>query len=495
MTGTALTEAVEFEKIYKLDTVVIPPNKECRRANNPDAIYKSEKGKFGAVVKQIKKLHSEGRPVLVGTISIETSEVLSNMLKKENLSHTVLNAKYHEKEAEIVSRAGQPGAITIATNMAGRGTDIVLGEGVAEKGGLHVLGTERHESRRIDNQLRGRCARQGDPGSSQFFISLEDDLMRIFGSDRLKMMMDRLGMEEEEEIRHSLVSKAIEQAQKRVEGRNFDIRKHLLEYDDVMNRQREIIYEERRLVLESDELDEHIMDMVGEVAEIIETQHLTSESEDEDGGEKAFLEAIQNKFGISTAGFAERAEEPRQLLGFVVETLERVYKEKKVRLTPETFLYLEKSILLQVIDSKWKDHLRSLDDLREGIGLRAYGQRDPLVEYKREAFELFDMMTQSIKDESVEYIFRVDVVRDEKVKSVFNGDQKLVHQEASAFDGGLSGKEEARIQEATSGSMAPPMQARDPEVTRPIRRETEKVGRNDPCPCGSGKKHKKCCGQ
>jgi len=495
MTGTALTEAVEFEKIYKLDTVVIPPNKECQRTNHSDSIYKSEKGKFGAVAKQIKKLHSEGRPVLVGTISIEASEVLSNMLKKENLSHTVLNAKYHEKEAEIVSRAGQPGAITIATNMAGRGTDIVLGEGVAEKGGLHVLGTERHESRRIDNQLRGRCARQGDPGSSQFFISLEDDLMRIFGSDRLKIMMDRLGMEDEEEIRHPLVSKAIEQAQKKVEGRNFDIRKHLLEYDDVMNRQREIIYEERLLVLESDDLDEHVMDMVSEVAEAIEAQHLTSESEDEDGGEKAFLEVIRNKFGISTAGFIERAEEPRQILGFVMDELERVYKEKKERLTPETFLYLEKSILLQVIDSKWKDHLRSLDDLREGIGLRAYGQRDPLVEYKREAFGLFDLMTQSIKDESVEFIFRVDVVSDEKVKSVFSGDQKLTHQEASAFDGGLSAGEEARIQDAeVSGSMAPPMQAREPEVAQPIRRESEKVGRNDPCPCGSGKKYKKCCG-
>jgi len=493
MTGTAITEAVEFEKIYKLDTVIMPTNRPCLREDQPDAIYKTERGKFKAVARRIAELHKKDLPVLVGTISIEKSEYLSNLLRKENLNHTVLNAKYHEKEAEIITRAGQPGSITIATNMAGRGTDIVLGEGVADNGGLHVVGTERHESRRVDNQLRGRCARQGDPGASHFFISLEDDLMRIFGSDKLRSMMDHLGMKEDEEIQHGLVSRAIEQAQKRVEGRNFDIRKHLLEYDDVMNRQREIIYEERRLILESDSLDEHVLDMMNEVTQDIETGHLSSQEAEDEKGEESFLEAIRNKFAISTEGFLEKADEPRQLLGFVMETLEKVYYDKKERLTPETLLYLEKSILLQVIDAKWKDHLRSLDDLREGIGLRAYGQRDPLVEYKREAFQLFDGLTQSIKEESIEFIFRVDVVREEKVKSVFEGEKKLVHEESQAFHHSAGPEEEARIENSSSPRHFAPPSSKSKEPST-IKRESPKVGRNDPCPCGSGKKHKKCCG-
>jgi preprotein translocase subunit SecA len=491
MTGTAATEAVEFEKIYKLETAVIPTNEECIRYDNADAIYKSEKGKFRAVAKKVAEHHKKGLPVLVGTISIEKSEHLSNMLRRENLNHTVLNAKYHEKEAEIITRAGQPGAITIATNMAGRGTDIVLGEGVAAKGGLQVIGTERHESRRVDNQLRGRCARQGDPGASHFFISLEDDLMRIFGSDRLKGMMDRLGMEEEEEIRHPLVSRAIEQAQKRVEGRNFDIRKHLLEYDNVMNRQREIIYEERKLVLESKDLGEHMLDMTREVVEGLEAEHMTSGSAEEDKGEKTFLDAVAKKFGISLKKLEGKSEEPRQVLGYVMEELEHAYKEKRERLTPETMLYLERSILLQVIDAKWKDHLKSLDDLREGIGLRAYGQRDPLIEYKKEAFDLFDAMSHSIKEESTEFVFRIDVVKAERMRSVFEGEQNMIHEETSAFQGGGGVQAE---EAASSEGPLPPPRRRPAGQAAPIKRETPKVGRNDPCPCGSGKKYKKCCG-
>jgi len=496
MTGTALTEAVEFEKIYKLDTVVMPTNRPVRRLDNADSIYKTENGKFRAVVKEIMRMNKEGRPVLVGTISIEKSEHLSALLKRENLNHTVLNAKYHEKEAEIISRAGQPASITIATNMAGRGTDIVLGEGVAAKGGLHVIGTERHESRRIDNQLRGRTARQGDPGSSQFFISLEDDLMRIFGSDRLKSMMDRLGMSEDEEIRHGLVSRAIEKAQKRVEGRNFDIRKHLLEYDDVMNRQREIIYDERRLILESEDLDGHVLDMTAEVVTELDKQFFmegapAGEEKEEEDKEAAFLAALYRKFGVSLDDIKGETSDSEARIELIVEKLEKSYREKKVHLTPETFLYLEKSILLQVIDSKWKDHLRSLDDLREGIGLRAYGQRDPLVEYKREAFDLFGAMTASIKQDGVEFIFRVDVVKAEKMRSVFEGDQNLIHEEKGVFEG--LAQEEAASISAQEGSL--PVAARAREVKQePIHRESPKVGRNDPCPCGSGKKYKKCHG-
>jgi len=483
MTGTAVTEAVEFEKIYKLDTVVIPPNQERQRTDQADAIYKTEQGKFNAVVGEIAEKHKEGRPVLVGTISIEKSEYLSTLLKRENLNHTVLNAKYHEKEAEIISRAGQSGAITIATNMAGRGTDIVLGEEVPGKGGLHIVGTERHESRRIDNQLRGRCARQGDLGSSQFFLSLEDDLMRVFGSDKLKGVMDRMGMSEDEEIKHGLVSRAIEQAQKRVESRNFDIRKHLLEYDDVMNRQREIIYEERRTVLESENLDDHVLEMTEEVVRGMESQFAGGESQEPEEAGKEFLKALSQKFGISFEELQEKGGDSEERVALVMEKLKGVYEEKKNHLTPPVLTFLEKSILLQVIDSKWKDHLRSLDDLREGIGLRAYGQRDPLIEYKKEAFDLFEAMTDSIKQEGTEFIFRVDVVKAEKVKSVFEGQQKLIHKEDRAFSGQIAQGEEAG-----------PSKRREEEPEAPFHREEPKVGRNDPCPCGSGKKYKKCHG-
>jgi preprotein translocase subunit SecA len=494
MTGTALTEAVEFEKIYKLDTIVMPTNKTIRRIDSSDSIYKTERGKFRAVVKEIAKMHKEGRPVLVGTISIEKSERLSDMLKRENLSHTVLNAKYHEKEAEIVARAGQPGVITIATNMAGRGTDIVLGLGVAEKGGLHVVGTERHEARRIDNQLRGRCARQGDPGTSQFFISLEDDLMRIFGSDRLKGMMDRLGMSEDEEIQHGLVSRAIEQAQKRVEGRNFDIRKHLLEYDDVMNRQREIIYDERKLVLETENLDEHVLDMTAEVVGATQQQFFSgNDSESDEDPEDAYFNAVYRKFGHAMGDLKGQASDSEYRVELVMERLKQIYEEKKKHLGPEAFLYLERSILLQIIDTKWKDHLRSLDDLREGIGLRAYGQRDPLVEYKKEAFDLFEAMSDSIKQEGTELIFRVDVVRAEKMKSVFEGEQKFIHEEQNVFESRLAPEEMERMGSETSVLPGMRREAREAEP-QTVRRDAPKVGRNDPCPCGSGKKYKKCHG-
>jgi len=496
MTGTALTEAVEFEKIYKLEVLAIPPNKVCQREDIPDGIYKNAHGKYSAVVRTVKEMHTQGRPVLVGTISIEKSEYLSNALRKENLNHTVLNAKFHEKEAEIISRAGQEGAITIATNMAGRGTDIVLGEGVADKGGLHVIGTERHESRRIDNQLRGRCGRQGDPGSTQFFISLEDDLMRVFGGEKIMTMMDSLGLEDDEEISHGLVSKAIEKAQKRVESRNFDIRKHLLEYDDVMNRQREIIYDERRLILQSDDLDEHVMDMAEELIAEAEGMYLQGEGDEGDeDNETTFFKSLSQKFGVDLIPLNESLKDTREFAKEVLTHIEQVYQKRKDTFTSETMLHLERSILLQVIDGKWKDHLRSLDDLREGIGLRAYGQRDPLMEYKKEAFQMFDAMTSSIKQEAVEFIFRVDVVKAEEMRAVFSGDQTLVHEEQEVFGGGVTPAEEKRLSEAAHPASEPTGQPVDTGVpAAPIKRTEEKVGRNDPCPCGSGKKYKKCHG-
>ena len=503
MTGTASTEAVEFDKIYKLDVIAMPTNKPCVRLDHPDSVYKTEREKFNAVVNGIVELHQQGRPVLVGTISIEKSEHLSKLLERRNLPHTVLNAKYHAQEAEIITRAGQPGAITIATNMAGRGTDIVLGEGVAAKGGLHVLGTERHESRRIDNQLRGRCARQGDPGSSKFYLSLEDDLMRIFGSDRIKGLMERLGMEEGQEIESRLVSRAIETAQKRVEGHNFDIRKHLLEFDDVMNRQREIIYQERDKVLKTADLTEHVMEMTMDVVEDLILQYVGPDIREEDKDEQALFAALRHKFRIQTEGLDRSggrgiADDNEILHADVMERIVSEYEKKKAGFGKERLHFLEQYVLLSTIDSKWKEHLHSIDDLREGIHLRAYGQNDPLVEYKREAFSLFDAMIESIKEEAVEFLFKVQAVREEKLETVFNPDkQQFLHPEASpmpappmhspapeapAFGFGGAG---TGLKPAATSKEPPPA---------PVHRDQPKVGRNDPCPCGSGKKFKKCHG-
>jgi preprotein translocase subunit SecA len=496
MTGTAATEAVEFEKIYKLGVVVIPTNKACVRDDQSDCIYRTMKEKYEAVVKEIVEEHKKGRPVLVGTISIEKSERLSHMLNKLNMPHTVLNAKYHEKEAEIIAMAGQEGAITIATNMAGRGTDIVLGAGVADKGGLAVIGTERHEARRIDNQLRGRSGRQGDPGSSKFFISLEDDLMRIFGSDRISSIMQKLGMQEGEEIQHPLVSRAIETAQKRVEGRNFEIRKHLLEYDDVMNRQREIIYAERDQLIMGENSRDHIFEIIEEVTEGILEIHTQPLAKDdfEDKRPEELAQALRYKFGTD---FTEIIKENFHHIDFlredVLKKIREHYEMREREFGPERMRYLERYIFREVLDAKWKDHLYSLDNLKEGIGLRAYGQRDPVVEYKREAFGLFEAMTQSIKEEGVELLFRVQVVKEEKPASVLDTGSRAqyLHPES----GGM-GMNPAAFQAPEPPKNIPLSQGRPPEQKpSTLRREEPKVGRNDPCPCGSGKKYKKCHGE
>jgi len=463
MTGTAATEEDEFRSIYGLDVVVIPTNKPMIRVDYPDVIYKTEKAKFNAVVKEIEDCYRRGQPVLVGTVSIEKSELLSSMLKRKGIPHQVLNAKYHEKEAEIVARAGQKGAVTIATYMAGPGTDIVLGEGVAELGGLHIIGTERHEARRIDNQLRGRAGRQGDPGSSRFYISLEDDLMRLFGGDNIKSIMDKLGMDEDQPIEHPIITKSIENAQKKVEARNFDIRKHVLQYDDVMNTQREVIYSHRRRVLENDNLKDSIMDMISEIIDrlldIYASKEIHSEEWDIKGLAEYLMDIFQIKFDLDKEKTALSRDALRQEL---VSKAQAAYEKKEEELGSETMRELERFVLLKTVDQKWMDHIDAMDQLREGIGLRAYGQRDPVIEYKFEGYEMFQDMIRSIQEDTVRYLFRV------QVKKAPERRQKTYNMTYSHNDGA--------------------------EKPQPVRNQ-KKVGRNDPCPCGSGKKYKKCCGR
>lgn len=464
MTGTAATEEEEFRKIYGLDVVVIPTNKPMIRVDYPDVVYKTEKGKFEAVVNEIVECHKRGQPVLVGTVSIEKSELLSSMLKRRGIPHQVLNAKYHEKEAEIVAKAGQRGAVTIATNMAGRGTDIVLGEGVAELGGLHIIGTERHEARRIDNQLRGRSGRQGDPGSSRFYVSLEDDLMRLFGSDNIKSIMDRLGLEEDQPIEHSLITKAIENAQKKVEARNFDIRKHVLEYDDVMNTQREVIYSQRRKVLEKEDLKESIkqmiVDVVDRLLEIYAGKEIHPEEWDIKGLSEYMVDIFQIRDVIDSASLENMSRD--DVRDTLIEKAQAAYEKKEEELGSETMRELERFIMLKVVDQKWMDHIDAMDQLREGIGLRAYGQRDPVIEYKIEGYDMFQEMIKNIQEDTLRYLFRV------QVKAAPQMQQRAYNVSYSH-----GGSEEKR---------------------QPIRKE-KKIGRNDPCPCGSGKKYKKCCGR
>jgi preprotein translocase subunit SecA len=464
MTGTAATEEEEFRKIYGLDVVVIPTNKPMIRVDYPDVVYKTEKGKFEAVVNEIVECHKRGQPVLVGTVSIEKSELLSSMLKRRGIPHQVLNAKYHEKEAEIVAKAGQRGAVTIATNMAGRGTDIVLGEGVAELGGLHIIGTERHEARRIDNQLRGRSGRQGDPGSSRFYVSLEDDLMRLFGSDNIKSIMDRLGLEEDQPIEHSLITKAIENAQKKVEARNFDIRKHVLEYDDVMNTQREVIYSQRRKVLEKEDLKESIkqmiVDVVDRLLEIYAGKEIHPEEWDIKGLSEYMVDIFQIRDVIDSASLENMSRD--DVRDTLIEKAQAAYEKKEEELGSETMRELERFIMLKVVDKKWMDHIDAMDQLREGIGLRAYGQRDPVIEYKIEGYDMFQEMIKNIQEDTLRYLFRV------QVKAAPQMQQRAYNVSYSH-----GGSEEKR---------------------QPIRKE-KKIGRNDPCPCGSGKKYKKCCGR
>jgi preprotein translocase subunit SecA len=469
MTGTADTEAPEFAKIYKLDVVIIPTNKKMIRKDYADVIYKTEREKFKAVVGEIEELDRMGRPVLVGTVSIEKSERLSKMLTKQGIKHSVLNAKNHEKEAEIVARAGQKDSVTISTNMAGRGTDIVLGPGVVEMGGLHIIGTERHEARRIDNQLRGRSGRQGDPGSSRFYLSLEDDLMRIFASDKIANLMERVGMEEDEPIEHALISKAIENAQKRVEGQNFNVRKQLLEYDDVMNQQREMIYDQRRQALE-DDLQPVILDMVEDILEELVETHCDEETAPEEWNLRALEGAFFTQFAIAVSLRSDESEglTKEGLREFLLEKATRAYADKEKEWGPEVTRDLERMVTLQTVDHFWREHLLSMDQIKEGIGLRSYAQVDPLIEYKREGLSVFQEMIDQIKRETIRMLFRVQVARKEAEELEAAQEQQPMY--LSHGDGTESAK------------------------AQPAKR-ANKVGRNEPCPCGSGKKYKKCCGR
>jgi preprotein translocase subunit SecA len=511
MTGTADTEAAEFHAIYKLEVMVIPTNRWLIRTEHPDVVYRTEAEKFQAVVEEIRELHKQGRPVLVGTISIEKSERLSSMLKRQGVPHNVLNAKQHEREAEIVAQAGRQGAVTISTNMAGRGTDILLGgnpeylarnacklggtdpdypmqlqkaqtqcasehEAVVALGGLHIIGTERHEARRIDNQLRGRAGRQGDPGSSRFYLSLEDDLLRIFGSDRISGIMARLGMEEGQPIEHSMITKAIENAQRKVEAHNFEIRKHLLEYDDVMNKQREVIYSQRRDVLESDDIPALLEEMHTEVLEGIFTHYVPVDAYVDDWDLAGLTDAIQRQYGIHMALTPEHVAgfDREAFLEHLQTRLQEYYTAKVQTIGAEQHSALERWVMLQVIDKHWKDHLLAMDYLKEGIGLRGYGQKNPLNEYKREAYEMFVGMTERIKAEALELLFKIELT---------HADEELTLQ---------SRRREQHIIEHR-GMLSEGQEDADMAI-KTVRRQGAKVGRNAPCPCGSGKKYKKCCG-
>jgi preprotein translocase subunit SecA len=506
MTGTADTEAAEFQKIYNLDVLVIPTNQPMIRKDASDVVYKTEREKFDALTEEVVECDQKGQPVLVGTVSIEKSERLSALLKKKGVKHSVLNAKYHEKEAEIVAQAGRKGTITIATNMAGRGTDIVLGgnpgfmakrvfeaqpglvpeqqdkiledfrvqcekerQEVLQAGGLHIIGTERHESRRIDNQLRGRSGRQGDPGSSRFYLSLEDDLMRIFGSERIAGLMSRLGMEEGVPIEHRMVTRAIEGAQKKVEAHNFDIRKHLLEYDDVMNKQREVIYQQRKHLLRGEDLTEEVLGMADDLLQGMMDTYCSEESYSENWDTQGLRESLHRQFNIEL-GEGEidfdgiGREKLKELLS---ERVKDHYAAKERELGTPLRRHLEKVVLLQSVDTHWKDHLLAMDSLKEGIGLRGYGQKDPLVEYKREGFAMFTTLMDRIKEDTLQRLFKIQVVRED----------------AAALQPAPPRQQVLRLNRGESG------------VQKPVHRTEKKVGRNDLCPCGSGKKSKKCCGK
>ncbi|MGI6108984.1 MAG: preprotein translocase subunit SecA [Eubacteriaceae bacterium] len=467
MTGTAKTEEEEFLTIYNLNVITIPTNKEMIRDDMNDSIYRSEEAKFKAVTQDVKERHAKGQPVLIGTISIEKSEELSKYLKREGIPHNVLNAKYLEKEAEIVANAGQPGAVTISTNMAGRGTDIVLGEGVPELGGLHIIGTERHESRRIDNQLRGRSGRQGDPGSSQFYISLDDDLMRVFGSEKVQSMVDNLGMDDDTPIEAKMLTKGIENAQKRVEGRNFDIRKSVLQYDNVMNRQRELIYAQRQDVIDGKPIDEQIWKMTEDLVSDYVAMYTNGgnyyDDWDLEGLEKYFR---KNYFADTEFSLPKQPDSVDTLKQALLDIFHANFNRKKEMIGEDNMKDLERQILLRTVDRNWMDHIDNMDQLKQGIGLRAYGQNDPVKEYTKEGFNLFDDMNNEIQEDTVKYLYGLTI----KVQP-----QKPVQQEMNTNESAITG------------------QTDEPANKKP--RTTKKVGRNDPCPCGSGLKYKKCCGK
>lgn len=514
MTGTADTEAFEFRQIYNLNVVVIPTNKEVLRQDLNDLVYLTIEEKYDAIIEDIKKYQKNNAPILVGTASVESSEALSNRLKKAKLAHNVLNAKFHEQEAEIVAQAGRPGAVTIATNMAGRGTDIVLGgnlkvelaalgenpdeakveavkadwkkrhDTVMEAGGLHILGTERHESRRIDNQLRGRAGRQGDPGLSRFYLSMEDNLMRIFASDRVRNFMQALGMEKGEAIEHRMVSNAIEKAQRKVEGRNFDIRKQLLEFDDVANDQRQVIYSQRNELLEADSIRDVITNVRYDVVSGVVSGFIPPQSMEEQWDIAGLQQHLEAEYGTNIPVQQWLDEDnslhEETLVEKIIAAVQQAYDDKCERLG-DGLIEIEKQVMLQVLDMQWKEHLLSMDQLRQGIGLRAYAQKNPKQEYKRESFELFQTMLETIKSETIRIIARVEPVSPEQMAAMeaerreeMQRDMKTVHESTSALE---------------DGSETPEAE------NKPVVRETKKVGRNEPCPCGSGKKYKQCHGK
>ncbi len=489
MTGTAMTSAEEFFKVYKMDVIEIPTNKKAIRKDIPDVVYKSEKGKFNAIVEKIKEVNVAGQPILVGTVAVEKSEYLSMLLLKSGVRHEVLNAKNHEREAQIIAKAGTKGAVTIATNMAGRGTDIKLGEGVRELGGLFILGTERHEARRIDNQLRGRAGRQGDPGCSQFFISLEDELMRRFGGDNLVNLMTKLGLPEDQPIQNGIISRTIENAQSKIEGFNFDIRKHILDYDDVMNKQREIIYKKRKFILEANNLKSEIMEDIRDEIEALVSSSITVEYGNPESSKivenikQLFLmpNGVENKIKEISGNSARNAAE---IIGDLTEYLfgisKEIYNKKELELGEANMRVAERNISLQTIDVMWMAHLDEIDYLREGIGLRGYGQRDPLVEYKREAFSMFSYLIGNIKSTIVRTIFHISVISAQMEETV--SEKNLNFSGASEIEQFNSAREiqDGKVREA-------------PKQTPII--NADKIGRNDLCPCGSGKKWKKCCGK
>ncbi|HPN55506.1 MAG TPA: preprotein translocase subunit SecA [Candidatus Omnitrophota bacterium] len=536
MTGTAYTEANEFSQIYKLDCVVMPTNRPLKRENYSDCVYKSVREKFDAVVEEIAGCYQKGQPVLVGTISIEKSEYLSALLKQRGIPHQVLNAKYHELEAQIVAQAGRYQAVTIATNMAGRGTDIVLGgnaeflarslaeqevqEGeeesekeirvkkflaqfreqvknehqrVIDVGGLHVIGTERHEARRIDNQLRGRSGRQGDPGASRFFVSLEDDLMRLFASDRIVSLMEKLGMEEGQVIEHPWVTRAIEVAQKRVETQNFEFRKQLLEYDNVMNKQREAIYGLRRSILESTNVRDRVMEAIEDVLSSLVDQCLFNGQDEASWDLDGLQVSLHSKFHYDLSQVRGQLADmkPEEIKDLIIRGVKELYQQKEREIGVENMRGLEKVVLLNTLDAKWKDHLYAMDQLKGGVGLRSYGQRDPLIEYKREGYEMFQMMFASISDEVAEIIFKVQPLPGSaRMRGVFDSlPQNFVHDEVSSFSGDTAPQPGAQEPPQPQRPQNPP-----PPASQPYHKSGPKVGRNDPCPCGSGKKYKKCCG-
>jgi preprotein translocase subunit SecA len=499
MTGTAETEAGEFFDIYKLDVVVIPTNKPVNRSDLNDNIYRTRREKYNAIIEELARLHTEGRPVLVGTISVEVSEVLSRMLNKIGVPHNVLNAKRHQQEAEIVAHAGQRGAVTIATNMAGRGTDIKLGAGIPDIGGLHILGTERHEARRIDRQLRGRAGRQGDPGSSQFFLSLEDDLMRLFGSDRIASIMDKMGIKEGDVITHGMISSAIERAQKRVEAQNFSIRKHTLKYDDVMNQQRQVIYSRRLEALENPDIKGTILELVDNTLQTVIETNCPENVYPENWTIDELRQQLQHLFLIDRK--FSREDIPKLTRGMLYEDTRelalKLYEGKEQMFGPELMRQIEKQVALITIDQFWRDHLNEVEELRTGINLRAYGQRDPLLEYKKEAFEMFSNLVDQIDREIVRRIFRAQVRGPEPTREMRRRQPDLVAMHAETTGMGFASAAEQRGAVGTDAmpQASPMAEASERGKKQPLRREAPKVGRNDPCPCGSGKKYKKCHGQ